>query len=289
VISDITVTPEGNSAIVSWTTDEPTTSVVDYGLDAGYGAQISFAGLTTNHEVVLTGLTESTVYHFSVLSADNSGNDSTSVDDTFDSGTAPLTSLPAGWSGTDFDPSNSGDSIYSNGQFTISGRGTDYWGTYDGGHAVTQHVSGDFDLQATVVSFAGDVSATYCKAVLLFKEEVGTSGAPTADAAGVFQSVNYGAEDYWYQRSTGGGGISSYSSSWLNNVGASVRIRLTRTGDTFRSYRWDTGQTDWVQIGTDRVVALNSAGFVGMGVSSTTSTVLDVVFGDVSLTTTPAP
>lgn len=289
VISNIVVTPEGTSAIVNWSTDEPATSVVDYGPNASYGAQASTPGLTTNHQVVLTGLTENTVYHFSVLSADGSDNQSTSANDSFDAGSAPLTDLPAGWLGVDLNPSSVGDSYYADNQFVVSGRGGEFWGNADGGHVVYQQVTGDFDLQATVVSFAGDVSATYCKGVLLFKEEVGASGLPTAGAAAVIQSVNYGAEDYWYQRDTNGGGISSYSSSWLNNVGASVRVRLTRSGDIFRSYRWDTDLISWVQIGADRTVALNTVGFVGMGATSTTSSLLDVTFGDVSLSATPAP
>ena len=285
VITNVAVTPAGASATISWTTDEPATSDVAFGLTASHGSIASTAGLTTNHQVVLTGLNENTLYHFQVTSEDAATNAASGNDTVFDAGITPSTALPAGWFGIDLLPNNVGNSYYDGGQFVISGLGGDYWGNGDGGQLVYQQVSGDFDLQATVVSYAGDVSATYCKAVLLFKQQLGAATQPTSGAAGVFQSINYGAEDYWYQRDSDGGSITSYSSSSLNTFGGGVRVRLTRTGNTFRSYRWDNGSQSWMQIGSDRTVALNVAGFVGMGVTSTTGSLLEVTFGDVVLST----
>ncbi len=79
-----------NSARITWTTDEPATSVVYYGPTTGYGSSASAAGYTANHSVNLTGLSPETLYHFKVESADSSGNTSQSGDYTFTTLTAPV-------------------------------------------------------------------------------------------------------------------------------------------------------------------------------------------------------
>jgi len=73
----------GTSATISWTTDEPSTSQIDYGLDASYGKIASGSALVTSHSLTLTGLTPGTTYHYRVESADGAGNKSTSQDYTF--------------------------------------------------------------------------------------------------------------------------------------------------------------------------------------------------------------
>ncbi len=78
----------GNTATITWTTDEPATSQVFFGLTNTYGSSsIENQTLETSHSHVLTGLTEGTDYHFSVSSADVSSNTSTSNDDTFSTST----------------------------------------------------------------------------------------------------------------------------------------------------------------------------------------------------------
>jgi len=84
VISNIqAVDITSGSARITWTTDEPATSVVYYGTTTAYGLTASAAGYTTAHSVTLTGLAAETLYHFKVESADASGNTSQSGDNTF--------------------------------------------------------------------------------------------------------------------------------------------------------------------------------------------------------------
>jgi len=65
----------GATATVTWTTDQPSTSVVNYGTAAGsLSLQSSSPGLTTSHSVTLSGLTASTTYYYTVTSVDGSGN-----------------------------------------------------------------------------------------------------------------------------------------------------------------------------------------------------------------------
>src|SRR5262245_15875638 len=53
-------------ASVSWSTNKPADSLVEYGLTANYGNQTSIGTLDTNHSVNLFGLTPNTTYHFRV-------------------------------------------------------------------------------------------------------------------------------------------------------------------------------------------------------------------------------
>jgi hypothetical protein len=73
-----------SSATISWATDEPATSQVEYGLTASYGRSSSPGpALVTAHGVTLTGLDPETLYHFRVISEDASENVATSGDFTF--------------------------------------------------------------------------------------------------------------------------------------------------------------------------------------------------------------
>lgn len=85
LISGITVTNiTGNSATVSWTTDEPANSMVDYGLTIAYetGAATNNTSVAS-HSVNLTGLSPSTLYNFRVRSRDAAGNIGSSANQMF--------------------------------------------------------------------------------------------------------------------------------------------------------------------------------------------------------------
>ncbi len=84
VITDVQVVSIGQTdATVTWTTDEPSDSEVEYGLSSSYGSSEVDATLTPVHIVNLTGLTAGTTYHFRVKSADGSANLSVSTDNVF--------------------------------------------------------------------------------------------------------------------------------------------------------------------------------------------------------------
>ena len=73
--SDITA----SSATITWTTDEVSSSVVEYGTSTAYGLS-STGAEATSHRVQLTGLSASTTYHYRVGSTDASGNETWSGD-----------------------------------------------------------------------------------------------------------------------------------------------------------------------------------------------------------------
>lgn len=84
VISNVSVTPGQTAATVTWTTDEPATSKVAYGLTNTFEiGEVGSNALSTSHTVQLTGLTATTLYHFKVISADGSNNSAASSGATF--------------------------------------------------------------------------------------------------------------------------------------------------------------------------------------------------------------
>lgn len=70
------------SATITWTTNEPASSAVEYGLDSTYGLSASSAALTTTHSVALNSafLNPKTLLHYHVQSADAAGNVATGTD-----------------------------------------------------------------------------------------------------------------------------------------------------------------------------------------------------------------
>lgn len=69
------------TATISWTTDEPADTQVEYGTSTAYGlSSVLNTATSTAHSVALSGLTASTTYHFMVKSKDVAGNSATSSD-----------------------------------------------------------------------------------------------------------------------------------------------------------------------------------------------------------------
>lgn len=79
------------SAVISWTTDQPSTSSVQYGLGSYTMSTPTDATLVAQHSVTLSNLTSSTLYHFQVGSTNSSGGATYSADSTFATAALPTT------------------------------------------------------------------------------------------------------------------------------------------------------------------------------------------------------
>ena len=91
VLSNIQATGITTSAAtITWTTDEASNSVVEYGLTASYGSTVSNAANVTSHSMPLSGLNANTLYHYRVKSTDGAGNTALSLDNTFQTLQAPV-------------------------------------------------------------------------------------------------------------------------------------------------------------------------------------------------------
>ena len=84
VLSAVQATASTTDATVTWVTDEPATSQVDFGPAVPYASQTPPVGaLTTAHSVTIGGLSPGVSYHFRVRSADGAGNAVVSLDGAF--------------------------------------------------------------------------------------------------------------------------------------------------------------------------------------------------------------
>ena len=89
-ISNITVSNiTTDSATISWTTDQPSSILFEYGTTLSYGSSITDSTQTTNHTITLTGLAPAATYHFRITSTNNYGSSITSGDNTFTTQTPP--------------------------------------------------------------------------------------------------------------------------------------------------------------------------------------------------------
>jgi RHS repeat-associated protein len=79
-----------NAATITWTTNEPADSQVEYGLTIAYGQSTTLnPALVTAHSQGLSGLTPGTLYHYRVKSKDAAGNLRVSGDFTFTTAQSP--------------------------------------------------------------------------------------------------------------------------------------------------------------------------------------------------------
>ncbi len=81
IIDPPTVIVRDCTARVEWATDEPSTSVVEYGATPTYGDVAALATLSPSHAVDLAGLSPASNYHFRASSTDAAGNGPTTSGD----------------------------------------------------------------------------------------------------------------------------------------------------------------------------------------------------------------
>ncbi|MGV3772119.1 MAG: CARDB domain-containing protein [Verrucomicrobiales bacterium] len=89
-VNSVLASSSSGNAVITWTSDEPATSQVEYGATTSYGRNTPLSvALTTSHRVLVTGLAPDTVYNFRVRSRDKAGNETFSSNATFRTLRAP--------------------------------------------------------------------------------------------------------------------------------------------------------------------------------------------------------
>jgi len=83
VISQILLSASETRASVSWTTDEPANSIVDFGTSPDYGSFAALPDPVMAHDIQISGLTPDTTYHYRIRSSDVFGNIAATQDGTF--------------------------------------------------------------------------------------------------------------------------------------------------------------------------------------------------------------
>jgi len=101
-ISAVRVNPIGYySATITWTTNEPADSQIEYGVTPAYGSFTSLdSSLTTGHGQTVNSLSPSTLYYYRVLSKDGSSNLATGSQAIFTTPDLPLGSITEEWGNT---------------------------------------------------------------------------------------------------------------------------------------------------------------------------------------------
>jgi hypothetical protein len=95
VLSVIAAVPAATTATITWTSNEPADTQVEFGTTTAYGSSSTLAtNLIMSHTVNLSSLTAATGYHYRVKSRDAAGNLATSADQTFTTLAAPDMTAP---------------------------------------------------------------------------------------------------------------------------------------------------------------------------------------------------
>ncbi|HEV2454040.1 MAG TPA: hypothetical protein VGY98_07250, partial [Verrucomicrobiae bacterium] len=180
-----------------------------------------------------------------------------SFDATFDVGIslkAPLGYLPPGWSDTDIGlPGLSGSAGNTNGLWTVTGGGSDIWGTADQFNFCSTNFNGDGAMIALVTSLQNsDPGSGWSKAGLMFRNDITAGSANVSIVATAAQGISF----QW--RSTGGG---SSANSVDSGVTAPVWLKLVRSTGVFTG-SYSTNGSNWVQVGSQSV-GLNSTVMAG--------------------------
>ncbi len=191
IISSINVDTSSTTATITWTTDEPATSLVNYGADYTYGSSVSDTSHVTSHSIELTGLSSLTNYHFMVTSEDASNNSASSSDDQF------MTTSPPTLESISISPDNPSITEGSTQQFTVTGTYSDgpdqvltvvTWSSSDGNVATINAdglASGILDGSTTIKAISGGLEDITSLVVIAASED------PTTVRV---LSVTYGGE-----------------------------------------------------------------------------------------------
>lgn len=142
-----------SGASISWTTNEPADTQVEYGLTTAYGASTPLnATLSTSHVAVLSGLKAGTLHHYRVKSKDAAGNLAVSSDRTLTTASS-CQSVSSAWVNVPFAPKT--------GPFTVTFDATPSQSGIDGVMGLSNGPASSYTSLAAAVRFnnAGRIDA----------------------------------------------------------------------------------------------------------------------------------
>jgi RHS repeat-associated protein len=169
-----------------------------------------------------------------------------------------------------------GSATSTNGVFTVNGSGQGVFSNADEFNFVWQPLSGDGSIVARVVSLTGNSSPA---AGVMIRETL------NADATSAFTAYR-SSTVYFVDRATTGAS-SSYQTA--SSSALPYWVGLARVGNTFTSYTSPDG-VNWVQVGTTQTISMAQNVYIGLAVTSdTTSSLSTAVFDNVSVNTISSP
>lgn len=179
-------------------------------------------------------------------------------------------------------PGLAGSSSYSGGTYTISGGGTDIYGTADKFHFLGQAWTGDVRFMTRVVSQTSPQTNNWAKAGLMLRDDNATGSrhvlldtSPAADLGGSIQMLS---------RSTANGTTAELGRYDGNAM--PYWLRLERHGDVFTGW-YSLDGTLWLTAGSTSLT-LNSPALAGLAVTAHDNTKLNTaVFDNVVMQAPP--
>jgi endoglucanase len=191
-----------------------------------------------------------TAYYYVVSAIIGGGESVNSVEATV--------SLPYPWQTQDVGSVGivgSANYTYSNGVFTLTGSGSDIWGTADAFRFAYVPVTGNCTIIGRVRSVQNvDV---WSKSGVMIRESL------AANAANAFIAVTPGNGVTWQTRSSTG---ANSGNSAVGGIVAPYWIKLVRSGNTFTGYRSPDG-INWTQQGT-ATFTMSTITYVGLALTS---------------------
>lgn len=277
-IGNIASTTTDSSATVSWISDKPSTTILEYGTTTAYElGTITDNNMVLNHSVDLSGLLENTTYHFRASSVNTYGVADSSADMTFKTKIANL----AGPVSDDFNTYAFDPNVWTtvdpvgDASFNLTGTNTanawavislpggtdhDVWRYGNKSARIMQPIAdGDFEVEA---KFESVVNQQYQMQGILVE----------ADAN------NFIRFDFLYD----GSNLKFYAASFNNlspatrinqiiTLGAPMYIKVKRVGDNWTGYYSSDGTT-WTTAGNFNfnlgVTAVGPFAAVALGSSS---------------------
>ncbi len=171
-----------SDATVTWTTDESSSSMIEYGTSADYGSFSNLdSNLATNHTVTLSELTPNTVYYFRVRSSNPSGNEAVSAGSSFTTQNVAQPETPAAIADLAVQAgASSRNSVILN--WTATGA--------DG----TEGTASSYDLRMSAQKIIED-GITPAQGEINFSMAAMITGLPSPGIAGAYESVQVGLLD----------------------------------------------------------------------------------------------
>ncbi|MGA9450053.1 MAG: PKD domain-containing protein, partial [Verrucomicrobiia bacterium] len=188
--------------------------------------------------------------------------------------------LPPGWSDADIgSPGLAGSAGYTNGLWTVTGGGSDIWGTADQFNFCSTNFTGDGTMIALVTSLQNsDPSSGWSKAGLMFRND----STPSSVNVNIVATAGQGVSFQW--RSSEGG---SSSDSQDSGITAPVWLKLVRSSGTFTGF-YSMNGSSWVQV-SSQTVAMNNTVLAGFDVTAHNNSALNTAtFTNFTLTNIPS-
>ncbi len=182
---------------------------------------------------------------------------------------------PSPWLHGDIGTVNlTGTATYSNGAFSNTGAGADIEGAADAFHFIYQSVSGDVTLTTRVESL--DNTNPWAKAGVMIRSTL------SANSKNVFTAITPSNGITFQSRTSTGGNTTATATAGFTTP---YWVRIKRVGNVISGYRSSDGVT-WTQVDSPLTISLGSNIYIGLCVSShSTTTLAKGVFKNVSVTT----